>query len=83
MQEPTLFPVQIKCTLCERDYTNSKKKGGMLFGKQLICPECKDAFMLLIKEYNEQHLIREHAFQDETFCDFAKRMIMCGTNKLN
>lgn len=74
---------KVFCDLCGEDFTYSTEKGGMLFNSNAVCPHCLPKFLQSIEEYNEWKYIRDRALEDETFCEFIKRMRYCGCNTLN
>lgn len=64
----------VLCDLCNKDYTNSKEVGGMLFQSTAVCPDCLDEFMLSVRKYKEEKFIKAVAMPNETFRDFVYRI---------
>lgn len=64
----------VLCDLCNKDYTNSDEKGGILFSGKAVCPDCVPEFMKNIKKYKEEKYIRATAKEGESFRDFVYRI---------
>ena len=74
---------RICCDLCGEDYTNRKKKGGMIFNVYAACPECLLTLRDAIKEQGEEELIRANAIKGESFCEFITRIRKYNYNTPN
>jgi hypothetical protein len=55
------------CDLCNEDYTNSDKCGGVLYFSYAACPDCASRY-----DGKKRDIVR--ARKDETFRDFVYRM---------
>lgn len=64
----------VLCDLCNKDYTHSEEKGGLLFLSNAVCPDCVDNFMKQIKLHKEEEFIKASAQEGETFRDFVYRI---------
>lgn len=64
----------ILCDMCNEDYTESLKQGGILFGSRGVCPKCAPDIEKSAVECGEQDYIRDRAGPDETFRDFIRRL---------
>lgn len=60
----------IICDSCGVDYTNSDRKGGVLFNKTAYCPDCSGRIISSAKKFNEErYLIYPEV--EQTFSDFV------------
>lgn len=64
----------VVCDLCNKDYTNSDAKGGLLFESKGVCPDCAPRLIKDAEKYGETEFIRERAEEGETFKAFCLRM---------
>lgn len=64
----------VLCDFCNKDYTNSEEKGGILFSGYAICPDCLSNVMKNIEKYNEQKYIKATAKEGESFRNFVYRI---------
>lgn len=64
----------VLCDECNKDYTLSDDKGGLLFGSHGVCPKCAPAMEKSAKRYGETHFILSRAKEGETFRDFIYRV---------
>lgn len=61
----------VVCDFCNKDWTDSKQSGGMLFSSYAVCPDCEAEQRKSIKSYNEEHLIT-NCPQGTSFADFIR-----------
>jgi len=71
----------VVCDFCDREYTNSEEKGGLLFQSRGICPVCTPKMLKDAELYGEERFIRAVANDGETFKAFILR-IRGGNNKI-
>lgn len=64
----------VVCDFCNKDYSSSDARGGLLFGSYSTCPECVPKIEASAKANNELHIIKEYARPDETFKAFSLRL---------
>lgn len=64
----------VVCDSCNKDYTNSDAKGGILVLSKAICPECQDKWLKDLKRYGEEYCLKDAANAEETFRDFVLRL---------
>ena len=55
----------VVCDLCNRDYTESKDRGGLIIGGYAVCPKCEKHSMLRDADYVCRN--------DESFKSFVLR----------
>ena len=62
---------RVICDYCNKEWTDSDKSGGFIFGGHAICPDCAPASMERIKRYGEQWNIKATCPKDMSFKDFV------------
>lgn len=70
----------VLCDMCNADYSNSSKKGGITFGSKAVCPECTPRIENNAKKFNEEWMIKERCPQDKTFCQWVREDLRKGGN---
>jgi hypothetical protein len=58
---------EVRCDLCNTDYTQSEEKGGFLFAGYAICPKCALGHMQTIIKHKEEKEIQGYCDKDQTF----------------
>jgi hypothetical protein len=64
----------VLCDQCNKDYTTSDEKGGFLFNRNAVCPDCAPAFEESAKKFKEEKYIVDRAGPEESFRDFVYRI---------
>lgn len=64
----------VVCDICDTDYTESTAQGGFLMQSKAICPQCAPKWLQLLKECNEEHFIRAHCPDDQSFADWIRSL---------
>lgn len=59
---------------CDKEWTDSKKSGGFLFGSKAVCPECEDRILKSINGYGEESHIKGYCPGNESFADWVRSM---------
>ncbi len=62
---------RVYCDYCNKDYTDSKESGGIIFGSKAICPECAPEALNRIRGYNEEHFIKAYCPEKMSFHQFV------------
>lgn len=62
------------CDMCNKDYSDSEAKGGILFGSKGVCPLCVPRMMPDIIAYNETQYIKAECPKDMSFKDWILTM---------
>jgi len=57
----------VVCDICNRDFTQSKEKGGIILGGYAFCPRCE-------RKVTKLSDIDYVSRPDESFADFVKRV---------
>lgn len=73
---------RVLCDACNKDYTDSDARGGILFGSKAICPECTPRWLHDARAYGEESHVRNQAMPGEMFREFVLR-IRDGNNKVS
>jgi len=60
------------CDYCNKDWTDEKESGGLLFQSNAVCPDCADRAMKNIKKYNEESFIRGICPENLSFADWVR-----------
>lgn len=60
----------VYCDCCARDYSNSYKRGGLIFGSKAVCPECEPTILELAKNHGGQKHIKEFCLPEMSFKDW-------------
>ena len=63
----------VVCDSCNDEFTNSDKKGGVLFNRSAYCPNCAPNIISGAKKYNEEKYL-QFPHEDESFRDFVYRI---------
>lgn len=63
---------KVFCDDCNKDFTESKEQGGLLFQSKAIGPCCKDKWVKSADKYNEQSFIRSECPDDMAFADWVR-----------
>lgn len=61
----------VLCDICNRDYSNSDEKGGLVFSGKAVCPVCEKVVRASICKHNETEFIRAECRPDQTFREFV------------
>ncbi len=64
----------VLCDFCNKDWTNSKQSGGMMFSSYAVCPDCEAEQRASIKMYKEEHLITDCP-DGMSFADFIRDIV--------
>ncbi len=59
------------CDQCNKDYTESEKSGGFIFGSHAYCPECAREALPRIKGYGEEDHIKAQCPDGMSFKNFV------------
>lgn len=62
----------VYCDYCNKDYTNSDAKGGLLFGSYAVCPLCVPETEASAKRFGEEHFIRARCPEDKSFAQWVR-----------
>jgi hypothetical protein len=71
--EPIPVGEIVVCDICDQDFTTRPDRGGFVFGSSAYCPYCAAERLQLIKDYREEHFIKDRANPGESFADFVRR----------
>lgn len=66
---------RVLCDSCSRDFTDSKERGGLLFGTKAIGPCCALRWFESAKHHNETHLVRSICPDDMTFAQWVRERL--------
>lgn len=61
----------VLCDLCNKDFTESDRKGGFIFNGKAVCPDCESATMKNIRKYSEEKYIECSCPEGQTFKQFV------------
>lgn len=61
----------VVCDFCEKDYSDSDEKGGLLFQSRAVCPLCSKKIEKDAIKYGEEKYIRARCPADKTFREFV------------
>lgn len=62
------------CDGCNKEWRGIETTGGFLFGSYAYCPDCVPRMMRIIREVNEEHLIREHCPEGMSYHAWVMRL---------
>jgi len=62
----------VLCDYCNKDYTDLKDCGGILFQSKAICPECAPKARERIAHYKEERFIRGECPKDMPFSNWVR-----------
>lgn len=62
----------VLCDDCNKDFTDSKETGGILFQSKAICPKCTPKWVGSAKKYNEERFIRAACPIGMPFADWVR-----------
>ena len=65
----------VVCDLCNADYTNSDRSGGIMFSGKAVCPDCTPRFEKTIKKYKEEQYITGRCPENVSFADWIRDSI--------
>lgn len=64
---------EVVCDLCNEYYTNSDRKGGVLFNRTACCPDCASEMIKGAMKHHEERFLT-YPNPDETFYQFILRI---------
>ncbi len=62
----------VLCDYCNKEFTDSKAIGGLLFGSKAACPECAGRIEDGAKRYGEEQYIRARCPEGMAFADWVR-----------
>lgn len=66
------------CDICSKDWSDSDKSGGFLFGSYGYCPDCAEEGLKNIKRYNEERYIKGYCPADMSHADWIRNIVRKG-----
>ncbi len=65
---------KIYCDLCNKDFSESDRSGGLLYGSKAVCPDCQGRMEEGAKKYNEESYIKARCPENMSFRDFVLKI---------
>ncbi len=64
----------VMCDLCDKEYTNSQRRGGFIMATYAVCPDCAPEIERAAIKNNELNLIAHHPARGQSFADFCREI---------
>jgi hypothetical protein len=62
------------CDLCDKEYTNSQRRGGFVMATYAVCPDCAPEIERGAINNNELNLITNRPVRGQSFADFCREI---------
>lgn len=62
------------CDICNKDWTGKPESGGILLQSKAVCPDCTPGMLKSLKQYNEEHFIKDRCPKDTSFAKWCLQL---------